>query len=124
VHNAPKLRDRLFPAQSYGNHFFQLGLQKRNYAPARSKVLVCEGRYGSMAIEYRGRPLRRREIAAPAKPQVLRYTGPQRASVRGDFSQETEVGAVGKPSVASSHPPRGAEASLQVGRHRVAPIDF
>jgi hypothetical protein len=45
--------------------------QKRNYAPARSKVLVCEGRYGSMAIEYRGRPLRWREIAAPAKPQVL-----------------------------------------------------
>src|SRR6266850_2272065 len=55
----------------YGNRFLQLEPQNRNYAPARSKVLVCEGRYGSMAIEYRGRPLRWREIAAPAKPQVL-----------------------------------------------------
>src|SRR5215468_2552399 len=55
----------------YGNRFLQLERQKRNYAPTRSKVLVYEGRYGSMAIEYRGRPLRWREIAAPAKPQVL-----------------------------------------------------
>jgi len=54
----------------YGNRFFQLGPQKRNYAPARSKVLVCEGRHGSLAIEYRDRPLSWREIAAPAKPQV------------------------------------------------------
>src|SRR5437879_3296909 len=30
--------------------------------------------------------------------------------------------AAGKPSVASSGPPRGAEASLQAGRHRVAPV--
>jgi len=44
-----------------------------------------------------------------------RYTGPQRASVRADFSQETEVGAVGKTSVASSDPPRGAEARLRSG---------
>jgi hypothetical protein len=54
----------------YGNRFFQLGSQRGNYAPARSKVLVCEGRHGSLAIEYRGRPLSWREIAAPAKPQV------------------------------------------------------
>ena len=55
----------------YGNRFFQLEPQRQNYAPARSKVLVCEGRYGGLAIEYRGRPLRWREIVAPAKPQVL-----------------------------------------------------
>src|ERR1700720_592962 len=55
----------------YGNRFFQLEPQKRNYAPARSKVLVCEGRHGGLAIEYRGRPQCWREIAAPAKPQVL-----------------------------------------------------
>jgi transposase len=55
----------------YGNRFFQLEPQRRNYAPARSKVLVCEGRHGGLAIEYRGRPQCWREIAAPAKPQVL-----------------------------------------------------
>jgi hypothetical protein len=55
----------------YGNRFFQLEPQRRNYAPARSKVLVYEGRHGGLAIEYRGRPLCWREIAAPAKPQVL-----------------------------------------------------
>src|SRR5207302_8950007 len=36
--------------------------------------------------------------------------------------QETEVDAAGKPSVASSGPPRGAEASLQVGGHSIAPV--
>jgi transposase len=55
----------------YGNRFFQLERQRRNYAPARSKVLVCEGRHGGLAIEYRGGPQCWREIAAPAKPQAL-----------------------------------------------------
>jgi len=58
----------------YGNRFFQLEPQRQNYAPARSKVLVCEGRHGSLAIEYRGRSLRFQEIVAPAKPQVLETT--------------------------------------------------
>jgi hypothetical protein len=31
----------------YGNRFFQLQWQSRNYAPARSKVLVCEGRHAT-----------------------------------------------------------------------------
>jgi hypothetical protein len=52
----------------YDNRFFQLEPQSRNYAPAQSKVLVCEGRHGSMAIEYRGRALRWQEIPAPARP--------------------------------------------------------
>jgi hypothetical protein len=55
----------------YDNRFFQLEPQSQSYAPARSKVLVCEGRYGGLAIEYRGRPLRWREIVAPTKPQAL-----------------------------------------------------
>jgi transposase len=54
----------------YSNRFFQIELQSRNYAPARSKVLVCEGRHGNIAVEYRGRGLRFREIPAPAKLQV------------------------------------------------------
>jgi transposase len=55
----------------YDNRFFQLEPQSRHYAPAQSKVLVCEGRHGSLAIEYRGHPLRWQEIAAPAQPSAL-----------------------------------------------------
>ncbi len=51
----------------YANRFFQLMPQSQNYAPARSKVLVCEGRHGQITIEYRGRALRWQEIPAPAK---------------------------------------------------------
>jgi transposase len=51
------------------NRFFQIE-QGRHYAPAQSKVLVCEGRHGSVSIEYRGRALRWQEIAAPARPSV------------------------------------------------------
>lgn len=53
----------------YGNRFFQLQGQSRNSAPARSKVLVCEGRHGHLAIEYRGRALPFQEIPAPVRPQ-------------------------------------------------------
>jgi hypothetical protein len=54
----------------YDNRFFQLEPQSRHYAPAQGKVLVCEGRHGSMAIEYRGCALPWQEIPAPAKPSV------------------------------------------------------
>jgi hypothetical protein len=52
----------------YANHYFQLERQSRHYAPARSKVLVCEGRHGGIRIEYRGRALGWKQIAAPLKP--------------------------------------------------------
>jgi len=55
----------------YDNRFFQLEPQSRHYAPAQGKVLVCEGRHGGLAIEYRGRTLRWQEIPAPARPSVL-----------------------------------------------------
>jgi transposase len=55
----------------YSNRFFQIEPQNRTYAPARSKVLVCEGRHRSLAIEYRSRGLRFREIPAPAKSQAV-----------------------------------------------------
>src|SRR4029077_17256720 len=54
----------------YDNRFFQREPQSRHYAPTRGKVWVCEGRYGSMTIEYSGRALRWREIAAPVQPQA------------------------------------------------------
>jgi transposase len=55
----------------YENRYFQLERQSRHYAPARSQVLVCEGRHGKISIEYRGRELEWREIPAPAKPGEL-----------------------------------------------------
>ena len=54
----------------YDNRFFQLDPQSRNYAPARGQVVVCEGRHGGIAIEYRGHTLRWQEIPAPARPRV------------------------------------------------------
>jgi transposase len=55
----------------YENRFFQLQRQSAHYAPAKGKVLVCEGQHGSMAIEYRGRALPWQEIPAPTRPHVL-----------------------------------------------------
>jgi transposase len=52
----------------YENRFFQL--ESRAYAPAEGQVMVCEGRHGSIAIEYRGRALPCREIPAPARPNA------------------------------------------------------
>jgi transposase len=54
----------------YENRFFQLEPQSRHYAPAQGKAEVCEGRHGSIVIEYRGRALPWREISAPARPSV------------------------------------------------------
>src|SRR5256712_12514334 len=55
----------------YDNRFFQLQPQSRHYAPGQGKVLVCEGRYGRIAIEYQGRALRWQEIPAPTRPHGL-----------------------------------------------------
>jgi len=54
----------------YDNRFFQLEPQSRNYAPARSKVVVCEWPDARVDIEYRGRAVAWREIAPPARPGV------------------------------------------------------
>src|SRR3974390_797557 len=55
----------------YDNRFFQLEPQSGHIVPARSKVWVCEGRYGRMSIESGGRAFRWREIAVPVQPQGL-----------------------------------------------------
>ena len=54
----------------YDNRWFQLEGAGRYYAPAQGKVLVCEGRHGRIAIEYRGRALGWQEIPAPLRPVV------------------------------------------------------
>jgi len=77
----PAELDRIFRLEServisadwvvrYANRFFQLQRQSRHYAPVKGRVLVCEGRYGQIAIEYRGRALRGQEIPAPAPAPV------------------------------------------------------
>jgi len=60
----------------YDNRFFQLEPQSGHYAPAKGSVLVCEGRHGNIAIEYRGQALRWKEIAAPIRPSVLAASAP------------------------------------------------
>ena len=65
----------------YRGRFYQL---QGAAAPPQAKVLVCEGRWGKIAIEYRGRELRFVEIAAPARPRVepVRRSAEQRRAVR------------------------------------------
>src|SRR5467141_1467317 len=73
----------------YQNRWFQLAPQSRQSASAQGRVLVCEGRHGSIAIEYRGRALRWQEIPAPRppieierKPAEKAATEPQRPQVQ------------------------------------------
>jgi transposase len=54
----------------YDGRFFQLEPQSQNYAPARGKVMVCERPEGRVEIEYRGRAVPWREIAAPVRASV------------------------------------------------------
>jgi hypothetical protein len=49
----------------YNNRFFQLQPQSGAYPSARSKVVVCEGQHGAIAMEYKGRAQRWCEIPAP-----------------------------------------------------------
>jgi transposase len=58
--------------------FFQLEPESRHYAPARGKVMVCEGRDGRLSIEYRGRAVPWREIAAPAPARAASEPEPLR----------------------------------------------
>src|SRR5713101_5366264 len=55
----------------YQNRWFQLVAQSRPRASAQDRVLVCEGRHGNIAIEYRGRTLRWQEIPAPRPPMEI-----------------------------------------------------
>lgn len=52
------------------NRFYQVEGQSRIYAPAKSKVTVCEWEDGTMEIHYRGRKLTHHEIEERQKPVV------------------------------------------------------
>ncbi len=77
----------------YRGRFYQL---QAGPAPAQGKVLVCEGRYGTIRIEYRERELRFVEIAAPARPglQAVKRSAEQRRAM---------AAAVRRPA-AANHP--------------------
>ncbi len=54
------------------NRFYQVEAQSRSYAPAKSKVTVCEWEDGTMEIHYRERKLSWHEIEQrPVKPEVV-----------------------------------------------------
>jgi len=54
------------------NRFYQVESQNRHYAPAKSKVTVCEWEDGTIEIHYRGRKLLYREIPQrPVKPETV-----------------------------------------------------
>jgi len=65
----------------YDNRFFQLQPQSRHYAPAKGKVLVCEGRDRSIAIEYRGDAMAWQEIQPLARPRAPQATPPGDSAV-------------------------------------------
>jgi transposase len=55
------------------NRLYQVEGQSRNYAPAKSKVTICEWEDGTMEIQYRGRKLVWHEIQErPGKTEVAR----------------------------------------------------
>jgi hypothetical protein len=60
----------------YDNRFLQLEPQTRHYAPARSKVVICEWADGRVDIEYRGHRVPWREISAPVRPRVAEVRAP------------------------------------------------
>ena len=52
----------------YHGRFLQLQPESRRYAPARSKVVVWEGREGQVSIDYRGREIAWSEITKGETP--------------------------------------------------------
>jgi transposase len=98
----------------YDNRFFQLQAQSRHYAPAQGKVRVCEGRDGSLAIEYRGRALPWQEIP----PSVRSSAQPARQAGDSRIPQATPTPSIAKRKwvPAADHPWRqAARAKLLSG---------
>jgi transposase len=66
----------------YEGRYLQIERQS-GYAPAAGKVMISEGRDGSLRVFYRGRPVECRQIAAPApKPKPPRIVNRQAVEIR------------------------------------------
>ena len=69
----------------YQGRFFQIGGAGRHYAPAQSKVVVCEWEDGTLEIEYRGQKLRWRELATvPVRESPAPVQEPRRLALCGE----------------------------------------
>lgn len=77
---------------SYKTRLLQLERQSRHYAPARSRVTVRENKQGELAVVYRGRGLRFREITVRAAPAAAPADQVHRPDTRGG-RREGRVGA-------------------------------
>jgi hypothetical protein len=105
----------------YGNRFFNSSRRGGTMRRRGAKCWCARDGTGPWRSKYRGGLLCLARDRRARQAAGSRYTGRQRAPARSDFSPETEMGTASKPSVASGGPPRGAEASLQVGRQRITP---
>ena len=96
----------------YENRFFQLEPKSPHYAPARGRVVVCEGPHGRVEIEYRGHRVAWREIEAPA---------PARASEPQPVTRRAAAPAMKRKWVPpADHPWR--EAARRQGERNAAGI--
>ncbi len=55
----------------HDNRFYQVAAQNRHWAPAKSKVMVCEWEDGTLEIHYRGRKLANHQIAELPRKRVV-----------------------------------------------------
>jgi hypothetical protein len=65
----------------HDNRFYQVERQSRTYAPAKSKVTVCEWEDGTMEIHYRGRKLTWQEIEQPPQKSEVVAAKRRRSSM-------------------------------------------
>jgi hypothetical protein len=66
----------------HDNRFYQVEGQSRSYAPAKSKVLVCEWEDGTLEIHYRGQKLMWNEIQKQSKKQEVVASQPRQHSTQ------------------------------------------
>jgi hypothetical protein len=83
---------------SYKTRLLQLERQSRHYAPARSRVVVRENQQGELAVVYRGRALRFKEIFVPATPAAAPADTVHRLNTRGGRRGGNGVASRARPS--------------------------
>ena len=83
---------------SYKTRLLQLERQSRHYAPARSRVVVRENQAGELAIVYRDRQMRFREIFVRAAPTAAPADTVHRLDTRGGRRGGNGVASRARPS--------------------------
>jgi hypothetical protein len=83
---------------SYKTRLLQLERQSQHYAPARSRVTVRENERGELAVLYRSRPLRFREIFVRAATAAAPADTAHRLDTRGGRRGGNSVASRSRPS--------------------------